>query len=205
MMIDETSSSSSSSLESIQYPTLSSSSSSESTQDSSSSSFASSSESIQYPSSSSSSTLIKPTIEKTKSNKRNSMLNINGYHFQFRNFNRSKTTKYWRCANRKCGMILHTTLSDEFIRFGGKMTDHSHLPNPTEGEIRNLREVMRERAENELIPLKKIAEQEVRKDLLTAEALAELPNVTNICMIIICLNNISTLVCFFFVYVRLRS
>jgi hypothetical protein len=85
------------------------------------------------------------------------------------------------------------------------MTDHSHLPNPTEGEIRNLREVMRERAENELIPLKKIAEQEVRKDLLTAEALAELPNVTNICMIIICLNNISTLVCFFFVYVRLRS
>jgi hypothetical protein len=134
------------------------------------------------------------------------MLNIDGYHFQFRNFNRPKTTKYWRCANRKCGMILHTTLSDEFIRFGGKMTDHSHLPNPTEGEIRNLREVMRERAENELIPLKKIAEQEIRNDLLTAEALAVLPNVTSIRMIIICLNNISTLVCFFlFMFVSGRS
>ena len=76
-------------------------------------------------------------------------------------------------------MLLHTTLDDEFIRFSGKI-DHSHLPNPAESEIRNLRERMGERAEKELITLQQIAEQEVRQALLSSEALAVLPRVTNI-------------------------
>jgi hypothetical protein len=37
---------------------------------------------------------------------------------------------------------------------------------------------MRQRAENELLPSQEIAEQEIRKALLTAEALAVLPGVT---------------------------
>ncbi|CAF3378984.1 unnamed protein product, partial [Rotaria sp. Silwood2] len=56
-----------------------------------------------------------------------------------------------------------------------KFTDHSHLSNPTQLEIRHVREKMRERAENELLPL-----QEIRKALLTDEALAVLPSVTDI-------------------------
>ena len=74
---------------------------------------------------------------------------------------------------------MHTTLDDEFLRFSGKTTAHYHLPNPAESEIRNLRENMRERAEREFIPLQEIAEQEVRKALLTGEALAVLPGVIN--------------------------
>jgi hypothetical protein len=76
------------------------------------------------------------------------------------------------------------------------MTSHSHLPNPDELEIRNLREVMRQRAENESIPSEEIARQEVRKCSLSAEALAVLPNVANIGMIIIFSNNINTVVYF---------
>jgi hypothetical protein len=50
---------------------------------------------------------------------------------------------------------------DEFLRFSGKTTDPSHLLNPAESEIRNLRENMRQRAEKEFLPLEEISEQEV--------------------------------------------
>jgi hypothetical protein len=44
---------------------------------------------------------------------------------------------------------------------------------------------MRQRNENELLPLQEIAEQEIRKALLTAEALAALPRVTDMGMLLI--------------------
>jgi hypothetical protein len=108
------------------------------------------------------------------------MLVIDGYNFQFKNFNRKKTLKFWRCANRNCAVLLHTTLDDEFVCYSGRVADHSHLPNPAELQVRNLREKMRERAENEILPLQVIAEQEVRNALMTAEALAVIPGVTSI-------------------------
>lgn len=80
---------------------------------------------------------------------------------------------------------MHTNLYDEFVRFFGKKTDHLYLSNPAEFEKRNLREAMRYRAESELLPLQEIAQQEVRQGLLTAEALAVLPNKRNVAMILI--------------------
>ncbi|CAF1463241.1 unnamed protein product [Didymodactylos carnosus] len=75
--------------------------------------------------------------------------------------------KFWRCANRNCGVLLHTNLNNQFVRFSGNISDHSHLPNPAASEIRTLREQMQKRAKNEILPLQEIAEQEVRKGLLT--------------------------------------
>jgi len=123
-------------------------------------------------------------IGKTTSNKRKSMLTINGYHFQMKNFNKAKTMKFWRCANRHCGVLMHTNLNDEFVRFSGSVVEHSHLPNPAQLEIRELREAMRQRAEKELLPLQEIVEQEVRKGLMTGEALAVLPNILNLGMLL---------------------
>ncbi|CAF1500791.1 unnamed protein product [Rotaria sordida] len=108
------------------------SSSSSSTENSSSSSSIENSSSSSTEYSLSLSTSAKPNVTKTKTNKRRLI---------------------------SCGMILHTNLDDEFICFAGKVTDHSHLPNPAQLEIRNLRETMRKRAENELLPLQEIAEQ----------------------------------------------
>jgi hypothetical protein len=123
---------------------------------------------------------------------------INGYNFPLKNFNKSKTIKFCRCANRSCDVLLHMTLNDELLRSSGKVIDHSHLPNPTELEIRNSRETMRQWAENESLALQEIVEQEVQKALLTAEALAVIPGVTNIGMVLIFLYNINILVCFFY-------
>ncbi len=68
-----------------------------------------------------------------------------------KNFNKAKTMKFWRCANRDCGVLMHTNLNDEFVRFSGSVVEHSHLPNPAQLEIRELREAMRQRAEKELL------------------------------------------------------
>ena len=132
----------------------------------------------------SSSATDKLTIDKTTSNKRKPMLTFHSYYFQMKDYNKAKTIKFWRCANRRCGVLLHTSLNDEFVRFSGSITEHSHPPNPAELEIRNLREEMRKRAENELLPLQEIAEQEVRTGLLTGEALAVLPNILNLGIIL---------------------
>jgi hypothetical protein len=105
------------------------------------------------------------------------MLTVHGYYFQMKNYNKAKTIKFWRCANRRCGLLLHTNLNNEFVRFSGSATEHSHLPNPAELKIRTLRVEMRQRAEHELLPLQEIAEQEVRKILFTGEALAVSPNI----------------------------
>ncbi|CAF0713486.1 unnamed protein product [Adineta steineri] len=131
-------------------------------------------------SSSSTSPWSKVTIGKTTSNKRKTMLTIDGYHFQMKDYNKGKTMKFWRCANRLCNVILHTNLNDEFVKYSNNKSDHSHLSNSAALEIRNLREQMRKRAENELLPLQQIAEQEVRHGLLTGEALAVLPNILNL-------------------------
>jgi len=74
-----------------------------------------------------------------------------------------KTLKFWRCANRNCAALLHTTLDDEFVCYSGRVADHSHLPNPAELQVRNLREKMRERAENEILPLQVIAEKRTKE------------------------------------------
>ncbi|CAF2895701.1 unnamed protein product [Rotaria sp. Silwood2] len=170
----------------------------ETSSSSSSTENSSSNSSTEY--SSSLSTSVKLNVTKTKTNKRKLMLFIEGYNFQFKSFNKNKTIKFWWCADSSCGMILHTNLDDEFIRFTGKVTDQSHLPNPVQLEIRNSRETMRERAENELLLLQEIAEQEIRKALLTAEALVALPHVTTIGMILIFLCKVNSLICFLFMF-----
>jgi PHP family Zn ribbon phosphoesterase len=147
-----------------------------------------SSSSLTEHSSSSSTDLPKLTVNKTVSNKRKLMLDIKGYHFQLKDYSKDQTKKFWRCANRGCRVIVHTTIEDTFIRYGGKSSIHSHLPNPSASEVRNLREVMRKRAENETTSLQIIAEQEVRQALLTGEALAVLPRINRLGMILIFLS-----------------
>ena len=110
------------------------------------------------------------------------MLIVNGYNFQLKNFNRKKTIKFWPCTNRSCNVILHTNLDELFIQFSGTVTDHNHLQNPADLQLRDVKRSMKTRATTELVPLKDTAEQEMRKALLTGEAFAILPGVDDIGM-----------------------
>ncbi|CAF4513618.1 unnamed protein product, partial [Rotaria sp. Silwood2] len=128
--------------------------------------------------------LVKPTITKPPSNKGKLMLIVNGYSFQLKNFNRNKTVKFWRCTNKSCNVIMHTNLDDEFIQFSATISDHCHLPDPADYEVRDLKRSMKKRAATELVSVKQIAEQEMRKALLTGEALTALPGTNAIGMIL---------------------
>ena len=77
---------------------------------------------VDEASTSSPSTSVKPIFSKTKSNKRNLMLEIGRYQIQLINLNSKKTP------------------NDEFIRYSDKTTVHSPLTNPAESEIWNLGE-----------------------------------------------------------------
>ncbi|CAF1535035.1 unnamed protein product, partial [Rotaria sordida] len=135
--------------------------------------------------SSSSNNSPKSSITTTTSNKRKLILVIEGYHLQLKNFSKDGSLKFWRYANRACRVLLHTNMKNEFIRYGGKSPVHSHLPDTSASEIRNLREAMRRWTENETTPLQQIAEQEVRQALLTAEALTVLPGINNMGMVLV--------------------
>ena len=108
---------------------------------------------------------VKPTVSNAHWNKGHIMLIVNGYDFQLRNFNRKKTVKFCRRTNRSCNVILHTNLDNTLIKFSGTVTDHNHLPNPADLELRNLNRSMKTRATTKLVPLKDIAEQKMRKVL----------------------------------------
>ncbi len=51
--------------------------------------------------------------------------------------------KFWRCAKRSCHVLLHKILQDDFLRYSGRITRHSHLPDSADIQMRNLREAMR--------------------------------------------------------------
>lgn len=57
-------------------------------------------------------------------NKRRLMLVIEGYNFQLRTFNKDRTIKFWRCANRNRHVFIHTTLENEFLRYGETLSSH---------------------------------------------------------------------------------
>lgn len=52
------------------------------------------------------------------------MLVIEGYNFQLRTFNKDRTIKFWRCANRNRHVFIHTTLENEFLRYGETLSSH---------------------------------------------------------------------------------
>lgn len=122
------------------------------------------------------------------------MLVVDSYDFQLKNYNYDRTLKFWRCANRTCRVLVHTNIENEFKRYGGKLSRHDHLPNPSATEVRNLREKMQRRAEKETTSLQKIAEEEVRQALLTGEALAVLPRINNLGMIFVFLVYVNKLI-----------
>ncbi|CAF1935303.1 unnamed protein product [Rotaria magnacalcarata] len=77
----------------------------------------SSSSSSFSPSSSSAEVTISRT---TTTNKRKPMLTVNGYDFQMKNYNKAKTIKFWRRANRNCSVPGRALRLPETVVYGCK-------------------------------------------------------------------------------------
>jgi hypothetical protein len=106
-----------------------------------------------------------------KSNKGQPFLVLNAYIYKC---NRKATNKkYWVCTNNGCKVGLHTDLNDKYLC--GGTAEHDHEPNPEMIIARQVRQNIKERTINEVIPIAMIYEQEILKPAVPSTTVAILP------------------------------
>ncbi|CAF4171245.1 unnamed protein product [Rotaria sordida] len=107
----------------------------------------------------------------TKSNKGQLLLVLNGYLYKCNKKTANK--KYWICTYKECKKSIHTNPNDVYVCGG---TDpHDHEPNPDMIAARNIRNKIKERALQEIIPISMIYEQELSNSSINSTTIAILP------------------------------
>ncbi|CAF3357487.1 unnamed protein product [Rotaria socialis] len=110
-------------------------------------------------------------ISFVKSNKGQSLLLLNDYLYKCNK--KTNTKKYWQCISNGCTVYLHTDTNDKYL--GGDVPEHDHESNPELVEVRQVRQKIKERALQEIIPISIIYEQETSKASISSTTLAILP------------------------------
>jgi hypothetical protein len=103
-----------------------------------------------------------------KSNKGQLLLVLKDYLYRCNK--KTSRKKYWICIHNDCKMYVHTDLNDVYL-CGGTQT-HDHEPNPEMIVIKDVRQKMKERVLNEVIPASMIYEQELSKTSIDSTTLA---------------------------------
>jgi hypothetical protein len=109
-----------------------------------------------------------PTITFITSNKKKRLLTIDGYIYQ-----QNKCTEkvsYWICEEKMCGMGVHLTTNDLFIKF--TKSTHNHMPVPEKLEIRKMLSNVKNRVHRETTAVGKIYTEELARANLSTAALA---------------------------------
>ena len=92
---------------------------------------------------------------------------------------KSAKRKYWVCVVSGCSRYVHTSLDDVYI--DGGRDDHDHSPNPELIEFKRVRQQIKERALNEVIPVGMIYDEEMAKVNMSVSALAIFPTNNEMC------------------------
>ena len=91
------------------------------------------------------------TISFTASNRGKRMLVYSGYVYRLK-----KSTikvQYWICHSNNCAVNVHTNTNDHFIKANGH---HRHMPAPERIEIRDLKNKVKDRVQDETTSVPKI-------------------------------------------------
>lgn len=111
------------------------------------------------------------------SNKGQKLLVLNSHIYRCNK--KTARKKYWKCAVKKCSMLVHTDENDVYI--GGGKEDHNHEPNGDLIGKRNIRQGMKQRVMNEATPISLIYEEELTKAALSPSSTATFPTHQEIC------------------------
>ena len=109
-----------------------------------------------------------PIITFITSNKKKRLLVIDGYIFQ-----QNKSTEkviYWICEEKMCGMGVHLSTDDVFIKF--TKSAHTHMPAPEKLQIRQVLSHVKDRVNRETTSVGKIYTEELSRHNLSDSALA---------------------------------
>ncbi len=115
-------------------------------------------------------TTITNTISFLTSNKGNQLLVLNGFIYKTNKQSSSKI--YWICKTKNCQAHVHTDLNNNFLNSSG---EHNHLNEPEDLEIKQFREIIKERVMHETTPISKIYDEEIAKKKFSPEVLANVP------------------------------
>jgi hypothetical protein len=110
----------------------------------------------------------RPTITFVTSNKNKRLLVIDGFIYQ-----QNKSTEkvsYWVCEEKMCGMGVHLSSNDSFIKY--TKTTHSHMPKPERLEIRKMLLNVKTRVNLETTAIGQIYTEEIARANLSTTALA---------------------------------
>jgi hypothetical protein len=109
-----------------------------------------------------------PTITFITSNKNKRLLVIDGFIYQ-----QNKCTEkvsYWVCEEKMCGMGVHLSASDTFIKY--TKDTHTHMPKPERLEIRKMLSSIKTRVSHEKTAIGQIYTEEIARENLSTTALA---------------------------------
>jgi len=94
-------------------------------------------------------------------------------NFVFKLNKTTSSTKYYRCSDSCCTVIVHTDLEDNVLKI---KDDHCRPPEPEEVQIRTFRQAVKARAINETTPIPQIYDEEALRMNLSNLAIAALPS-----------------------------
>ena len=83
------------------------------------------------------------------------------------------------CTVSSCGAYVHTTLDDSYLSGGTDL--HDHAPNPELIQVKKLREQIKKRAIDEVMPVGMIYDEEMAKVSMNTSATAIFPTNQEIC------------------------
>ena len=115
------------------------------------------------------------------SNKGHPMLVMNEYVYKCNR--KTPNKKYWLCTVKGCNVYVHTDVNNNYLS-GGE--DHDHLSNPESIEVKQTRQLIKERAINELTPIGQIYDEEMTKSDMNPMAVAVFPTVREMCKFTTC-------------------
>jgi hypothetical protein len=110
------------------------------------------------------------TISFLVSNKGHRLLVQDGFIYKI---NKQTSCKiYWTCKSKHCNAHIHTDLNNNFLKSSG---EHKHLLEPEQFEVKQFRDIVKERVMNETTPIMKIYDEEILKAKFSPETLASVP------------------------------
>ena len=83
------------------------------------------------------------------------------------------------CTVSSCGAYVHTTLDDSYL--SGGIDLHDHAPNPELIQVKKLREQIKKRAIDEVMPVGMIYDEEMAKVSISTSATTIFPTNQEIC------------------------
>lgn len=98
-------------------------------------------------------------------------------NFVYKMNKKTSSKIYWICKTKDCSASIHTDLDKNLLKSNER---HNHLLEPEHLQVHKFRNILKERAINETVPIQKIFDEELSKAQFSSDVLSNIPLVHRI-------------------------